>query len=202
MLEILKRLPWLMSILLVSTLCCAVLTLQLNFSEGVSDHFEQGEGPEPISGTAVPDYNADYCQHINQAGPGNPFSGWPAEDPALQNSGFITTYFCDPTYPFSWEHEGLDFGFYLDSAIVATADAYIIEAGWDDMLGNMVMLCTGEWCARYAHLNSLAVSVNDGTVSRGQVIGYVGTTGNSTGVHLHYDLFNSEGFWDPYPTLQ
>lgn len=99
---LLKNIPLLIGLLLVATLCCAVLVLQLNLSEGISDSFTAGEGPDPITLTPEPDYGAPYCNHINQGGPGNPFNGWPAQDPFFHNEAFITMYFCDPNYPFPW----------------------------------------------------------------------------------------------------
>ena len=69
---------------------------------------------------------------------------------------------------------------------------------------NTVTLCSGEWWARYFHLNAVAEGLVVGeTVTRGQLLGFVGNTGAyTTGTHLHYDMYNGDGFWDPFPTLR
>ena len=95
-------------------------------------------------------------------------------------------------------HYGVDILTPLDTPIIATKSGTVIEVenGWTIQMGtsgmasygNYVLIDHGEGIAsRYAHLNSASVSVGD-TVSQGQLIGYSGTTGNSSGPHLHFEI--------------
>lgn len=205
---LIKKLPILIPILLLLGLCLiGVITLVAqNMSEGfgitenMTDPEGEGEPGDPIV-IDPPIYTSGYCTRVGDSGPGNPFSGYPTSAADLQSPGYIGTDFCDPLYPFEWEHEGLDFLYWSGIPIVATADGTIQQAGFDFGLGNVVILCSGGWCARFGHLNSLTVTTGQ-TVTRGTQIGTAGSTGNyTTGFHLHYDMYNADGFWDPFPTL-
>ena len=85
-------------------------------------------------------------------------------------------------------HEGLDFAGARGSEIRATAAGVVTHAGWQSGYGKLVKIQHPlGFETRYAHLNSINVSVGQ-RVSRGQNIGGMGTTGRSTGVHLHYEI--------------
>ncbi len=201
---ILKRLPVIIALLLVGALVCVALVGGLQeLDNSVTTTFAAGgrDGGAPIEPPSG--YTSEHCVRVGQLNPANPFRGWPVADTSLHTTSLITALFCDPTYPFSWAHEGLDFGFYLDAAVVATADATVAQVGFDPALGNLVVLCAANYCARYAHLNRISPTLVAGLpVQAGTVIGQVGGTGsNSTGVHLHYDIYSAVGFWDPLPTL-
>ena len=72
--------------------------------------------------------------------------------------------------------------------IVATMDGTVAAAGWHGGYGLLVSLDNVEGLeTRYGHLSRLAVSEGQ-QVHKGDVIGYVGSTGNSTGPHLHYEI--------------
>ena len=88
-------------------------------------------------------------------------------------------------------HSGSDIGASYGSAIYAAASGTVILAGWNGGYGNCVMINHGNgYTTLYGHMSSIAVS--DGqSVSQGQVIGYVGSTGNSTGPHLHFEVRSS-----------
>ena len=90
-------------------------------------------------------------------------------------------------------HAGLDWGFggQCGSPITAAADGEVWMAGWGGSSGNKVTVSHGvvngkALATNYHHMSKVAVSVGQ-KVSQGQVIGYVGTTGNSTGCHLHFE---------------
>lgn len=84
-------------------------------------------------------------------------------------------------------HGGVDYGAAHGTQIMATGDAIVTHAGNAGGYGLLVKLDHGSGLeTRYAHMSRIAVSVGD-RVSAGQVIGYVGSTGRSTGAHLHYE---------------
>lgn len=85
-------------------------------------------------------------------------------------------------------HEGIDIGAPSGTPIYAAAAATVIYSGWQGGYGNLVVLDHGNGIATaYGHQSQIAVS-NGQTVAQGQVIGYVGSTGHSTGPHLHFEV--------------
>jgi murein DD-endopeptidase MepM/ murein hydrolase activator NlpD len=85
-------------------------------------------------------------------------------------------------------HSGKDFAGARGSRINATADGVVTHAGWQSGYGKLVKVeHPFGFETRYAHLSSIDVKVGQ-RVSRGQRIGGMGTTGRSTGVHLHYEV--------------
>jgi murein DD-endopeptidase MepM/ murein hydrolase activator NlpD len=83
----------------------------------------------------------------------------------------------------------------------ASADATVASAGPNGSYGNMITLDHGFGIeTRYGHLSRIAV-VNDQHVKRGDVIGYVGSTGRSTGAHLHYEVWMNGKLADPMTLL-
>ena len=85
-------------------------------------------------------------------------------------------------------HAGTDFAGSSGTPIYATADGVVVHAGWESGYGNLVEI-RHEFglTTRYAHQSKVRVSVGD-RVSRGDRIGDMGNTGNSTGTHLHYEV--------------
>ena len=88
-------------------------------------------------------------------------------------------------------HAGTDFAAPCGTPITAAADGTVVTAGWGGGFGNLVVVAHGDiggssLATAYAHQSRLAVSAGQ-QVSRGQVIGYIGTTGSSTGCHLHLE---------------
>ncbi|PIX61918.1 hypothetical protein CO057_04255 [Candidatus Uhrbacteria bacterium CG_4_9_14_0_2_um_filter_41_50] len=104
--------------------------------------------------------------------------------------GIITAIFHDPSYPFRhlFEHGGLDIAVPTGTPIEAAAPGYVAWARTGASYGNYVMIIHANgYATLYAHLSSFNVSA-DQFVSRGQVIGYSGSTGLSTGPHLHFEV--------------
>jgi murein DD-endopeptidase MepM/ murein hydrolase activator NlpD len=106
--------------------------------------------------------------------------------------GRITSSFGERTDPFAGDegefHRGIDIAAPSGTAIHATADAVVATAGWGTGYGREVVLDHGHGITTlYAHMASITVVPGE-TISRGQVIGYVGLTGRSTGAHLHYEV--------------
>lgn len=85
----------------------------------------------------------------------------------------------------------------MGTPVVATADGMVGLAGWMGGYGLTIQLDHGSDVeTRYAHLSAVAVSPGQ-TVKSGQVIGYVGSTGRSTGPHLHYEVRVAQMAVDP-----
>ena len=85
-------------------------------------------------------------------------------------------------------HEGIDIAGAGGTAIAAAAAGTVIVAGWVGGYGNMVVIDHGGGISTgYGHMSSLAVSVGQ-AVGQGTVVGGMGTTGHSTGVHLHFEV--------------
>jgi murein DD-endopeptidase MepM/ murein hydrolase activator NlpD len=97
-------------------------------------------------------------------------------------------------------HAGRDFAADCGTPIRAAAPGTIISAGWGGGYGNRIMVDHGivrgvDLVTTYNHMSRYAV--RGGHVSRGQVIGYVGTTGSSTGCHLHFETYEDGVPKDP-----
>lgn len=87
-------------------------------------------------------------------------------------------------------HHGIDYAASPGTPIRAVGDGVIQKAGWGGGYGNVVEIRHQRgYASRYAHMRGFAEGVRPGSrVRQGQVIGYVGTTGLSTGPHLHYEF--------------
>lgn len=94
----------------------------------------------------------------------------------------------DPIYGSSKFHEGLDFSASIGTPVYATADGEITVAKREAGYGNCIDIDHGyNYLTRYAHLSEILVKEGS-QVKRGQMIGKVGSTGKSTGPHLHYEV--------------
>ena len=113
---------------------------------------------------------------------------------------YITSMVGNRLHPISgvWRyHSGMDIGCQFGDAVWASDGGTVILAGWNGGYGNCVIIDHGyvngdNYSTLYGHLSSISVSVGQ-SVSQGQVIGAVGSTGNSTGPHLHFEIRNSSG---------
>jgi murein DD-endopeptidase MepM/ murein hydrolase activator NlpD len=109
---------------------------------------------------------------------GNGLLGWPVSGPVT--SGFGTRW--------GRMHEGIDIAVPLGTAVRAAAAGTVIHAGWLGGYGNLVVVDHGSGLSTaYAHNTSLAVSVGQ-AVSAGEIVSYSGSTGNSTGPHVHFEV--------------
>jgi murein DD-endopeptidase MepM/ murein hydrolase activator NlpD len=96
------------------------------------------------------------------------------------------------TSPFGWRwgrmHEGIDIGAPYGAPIYAAASGTIIYCGWESGYGNLTVIDHGgNLATAYGHQSSIVVACGQ-AVTQGQVIGYVGSTGHSTGPHLHFEV--------------
>lgn len=113
--------------------------------------------------------------------------GMPLAGDFRQSSGFGMR--TDPFTGLLGRHDGLDFTSTIGAPILATADGTVTRSGWEDSYGNVVEIThdTG-FMTRYAHISIRRVTEGQ-RVKRGDRIADVGSTGRSTGPHLHYEVF-------------
>ena len=93
-------------------------------------------------------------------------------------------------YGYRWGrlHEGIDIGVPTGTPIHAAADGTVIYCGWESGYGNLVVIDHGNGIATaYGHQNAIAATCGQ-HVLQGDIIGYVGSTGHSTGPHLHFEV--------------
>ena len=110
-------------------------------------------------------------------------------------------YRIHPIYGTSRFHAGLDFGVGYGVPIQAADNGVVIEAGWVGGYGNTIILDHGSgWTTLYGHASSLNVTAGQ-TVRRGQTVSFVGSTGNSTGPHLHFEVRYQGNPVDPLSRL-
>ena len=102
-----------------------------------------------------------------------------------------------PLLGYSRMHKGVDFGAAYGSPIMAAAAGRIEFVGWHGGHGKYVKINHGNgFATAYAHMSGFKVTPGQ-RVAQGQVIGYVGSTGMSTGPHLHYELYRNGAAIDP-----
>ena len=107
---------------------------------------------------------------------------------------YISSYYRSASRP---SHTGVDFAATKGTSILAYKSGTVTRASWNGNYGMCIEIqhSNGEK-TRYAHCSGYNVSVGQ-TVSQGQVIGYVGSTGNSTGPHLHFEIMINGSFVNP-----
>lgn len=94
-------------------------------------------------------------------------------------------------------HRGTDIPAPEGTPILAAHSGTVLVSGWNDSYGNQVLLDNGAGLStRYAHMTQTAVTAGE-AVTAGQVIGYVGSTGDSTGNHLHFEVMQGGIRVDP-----
>lgn len=139
-----------------------------------------GQPPEiktPVRQRIQPQYIAQGPSSPTFSAPGGGNFIWPA-----MSSG-ISQYF-------AWYHPGIDLPNKGAPPVVASDGGTVIIAGWPDNYGygNRVMIDHGNgYVTLYAHLSNIYVNASQ-TISRGQTIGQMGSTGRSTGMHLHFEI--------------
>ena len=105
--------------------------------------------------------------------------------------GILTDGFGGRSDPFTGEpgtHNAIDISSAVGQPVRAPADGLVVKSEWANGYGNVIYLSHGYgYSTRYGHLSSFKVHAGD-RVKRGDILGYVGTTGRSTGPHLHYEV--------------
>jgi hypothetical protein len=134
-----------------------------------------------------------FCGTIVDGAVGTGSFIWPA------NNHWLSGYDYSP----STNHFGIDIAGGLGDAVYAADNGVIVYAGWNDWgYGNVIVIDHGYgWQTLYAHLSVLNVGCGQ-SVYQGDVIGYFGSTGNSSGPHLHFEMLNeSYGKVNPWNFL-
>ena len=162
-------------------------------SEGVVEETppEEPINPQPET-PPVPTVEAEASSWLQDGGEAGeredpvPFV-WPAEKRWLSG------------YNFTESHPGIDIAASADDLIFAAASGKVVEVNYSNRgYGNMVMIeHLNGYRTLYAHLNSILVELGR-FVLQGQPIGLAGSTGNSTGVHLHFEIRYQGGFVNPW----
>ena len=122
-------------------------------------------------------------------------SQWPTA------GGEITSYFGGRSNPFggydyTW-HSGIDIANYYGAPVYAAASGYVQQSGWYGGYGRYIRISHDFGLqTAYAHMSSLAVSAG-AYVKKGQIIGYVGSSGYSTGPHLHFEVLKNGKHTNP-----
>jgi murein DD-endopeptidase MepM/ murein hydrolase activator NlpD len=119
-------------------------------------------------------------------------------------AGWLTSSFGNRRDPFTGGsdfHPGLDISANHGDEVLAPAIGTVSMAGWNGSYGNMVVLDHGYGIVtKYGHLSRFAV-MNGQQVNRGDIIGYVGSTGRSTSSHLHYEIWVNGKLTNPMRLL-
>ena len=116
--------------------------------------------------------------------------------------GSVTSRFgmrMHPTLKYRKAHQGVDYGAATGTPVWAVGDGTVTKAGWGGACGNMVAIRHANGLESiYCHFSKIASGIRAGSrVSQKQVVGYVGTTGRSTGPHLHYAVKRHGSFVNP-----
>lgn len=119
-------------------------------------------------------------------------TGSPGTTATRSSAGLVWPVSGPITSPFGWRwgrlHQGIDIGASTGTPIRAAAAGTIIYCGWESGYGNLVVIDNGgNLATAYGHQSAIAVTCGQ-QVSQGQVIGYVGCTGECTGPHLHFEV--------------
>ncbi|MDT2597729.1 peptidoglycan DD-metalloendopeptidase family protein [Enterococcus dongliensis] len=165
---------------------------------------QQNETPTPLDDTkSEQTVDSSKEQTVTDVNDPSKESSWRAPvSNIIVTSPFGNRY--DPTGFSGTFHSGLDMGGTSSTPIMASKAGTVVQSSFDGSAGNYIIIDHGDgYYSYYLHMSSFVASVGQ-SVSAGQTIGIMGTTGNSTGVHLHFSISTSPnwtGFIDPAPLL-
>ncbi|MBR0277281.1 MAG: peptidoglycan DD-metalloendopeptidase family protein [Clostridia bacterium] len=144
------------------------------------------------------------AQLRNLSGSSTPYSGgsmtWPCPSCHIITSNY--GWRLHPVLKYEKLHTGIDIGASYGAKIIAAKNGTVVTATYNSAYGNYVVVNHGGGvCTLYAHQSQLAVSVGQ-YVNEGDLIGYVGSTGYSTGPHLHFEVIINGATTDPLGYVQ
>lgn len=147
--------------------------------------------PTRLTTPAQPTEQPDYTDVITEPTPtvkppDAPVSSAPGAKLLWPTSGHVITQY------YGWKHTGVDIDGDYSSPIYAAADGVVEKAGWNTSGYGLMILIDhpNGYMTRYGHTSKMFVKVGD-QVKKGQVIAMVGTTGRSTGTHLHFEVYTN-----------
>jgi hypothetical protein len=141
---------------------------------------------DPASARVI---GAGFCGAVNGGAVGFGTFVWPTVEHWLSGTDYRPDL----------KHYGVDFAGSLDNAIYAVDAGVVVYAGWNDWgYGNLVIIDHGNgWQSLYGHQDRILVQCGQ-SVGQGDMIGLVGSTGHSTGPHLHFELSYKGAHVDPH----
>ncbi len=122
---------------------------------------------------------------------------WPTSGPITSPFGYRT----NPIGGYTELHDGVDIAPPCGTPVMASWTGVVLSARTEGGWGNRVIIDSGTYKTAYAHLQSMSVSPGD-VVQAGQVVGAVGTTGFSTGCHLHFSTWVNNQITDPTTVIK
>jgi murein DD-endopeptidase MepM/ murein hydrolase activator NlpD len=164
-------------------------TVEIAYSEpqAANDLASNSGGPPIDAQTASedPEIDQEIAQIRNNADPAYLPTMWSHLGKINNEFGFRRNPFGGRAYEF---HPGMDIDGERGDNVAAAGNGKVIWAGYKGGYGNMVEIDHGNGLtSRYGHMSKIETEVGD-TVTRGQIIGQIGSTGRSTGPHLHFEL--------------
>ena len=197
----------------------AGMTILLPSCPGIFIPANPGTDLEMIIASARQNIEGSFELKINISGisesflffPGADFT--PTERAFFLNSGFrfplreyrITSRFGMRNDPFGGHphmHQGMDLAAPLGTEVFAAADGIVTARGFDPVYGNYIIIThNNRWTSLYGHLQTIEIALRS-QVNSGTLIGRVGTTGQSTGPHLHFELRQDGRPFDPAGRLR
>ncbi|HXG80386.1 MAG TPA: M23 family metallopeptidase [Sphingomicrobium sp.] len=176
---------------------------RLGYTEARSGNGAQG-GPFDPAAQADPTFKSLFTSWKKLDNLADGAIAVPSEKPvrtAEFTSGYGTR--TDPFQGRAARHQGIDLAAPIGTPIYATADGTVTEAAYNNGgYGNLIKLDHGRGIeTRYAHLSRILVSPGQ-RIARGQVIGHMGSTGRSTGSHLHYEVRIDGRAVNPIPFMK
>jgi murein DD-endopeptidase MepM/ murein hydrolase activator NlpD len=165
--------------------------------------------PRPVPAVKIdPTASVNPTQPINPPPAANGVNQSPvASIYPLTNPSPVTSRFGWRTHPLTGNrrfHSGIDIGAPAGSPVVATGAGTVISAGWNGGYGKAIIIQHSDTQQTlYGHLSEISVQAGQ-TIAQGTVIGLVGSTGNSTGPHLHFEsrMPNIAGVWSAVDPTQ
>ncbi|WP_371373444.1 M23 family metallopeptidase [Sporomusa aerivorans] len=175
--------PWRISLLCVLLLSTVILFVQLCLPAGLASQTAAANEAIPAVAASLP-----IPPLVSQPKPAVNLAMMPSIWPA---QGTITSGFGWRVSPFgdgNELHAGIDIAYTMGAPVAATADGEVVVSGPAGGYGNLVQIDHGNGIATlYGHNSRLAVSTGQ-QVKKGQIIAYAGSTGKSTGPHVHYEV--------------
>ncbi|CAL9646486.1 hypothetical protein SUDANB176_06489 [Streptomyces sp. enrichment culture] len=159
-----------------------------------SDASKSSSSEEPAEAEQSPESTQSSESAAKDAAPADRAASASGYSSPVPGGGVGTGYKVAGSMWSSGYHTGVDFSVPTGTSLKAVGAGTVVSAGWAGAYGNQVVIKLDDgYYAQYAHLSSLSVSAGQ-TVSAGQQVGLSGSTGNSTGPHLHFEIRTSPDY--------